>query len=98
MKKRIIVKVVIAVAVVALYITCMNVVTPYLSVDAAMTQLSNFEFGYAPSAFYRAVNNYGWIVPTVLIALLFSREIKSLCAKAIKAGRSLNGDDNVGGF
>ena len=79
------IKVTSAIIAVVAYVAFINTFGVEFGLDAAMQQMNNIELNYAPSAFMRAVNNYGWIIVALFDILLFRKEILSLINKLKKA-------------
>lgn len=80
---KIYIKIVIAIIIITAYAAFTNTFSVEFGLDAAMQQLENVELSYAPSAFMRAVNNYGWIAVVILCGLLFAKEMKELVNKLL---------------
>lgn len=81
---KIVFKILISLIAFGAYFAFINTFGVELGLDAAMQQMENVELSYAPSAFMRAVNNYGWIIIVVFELLLFRKEILLLVNKIKK--------------
>ena len=77
-------KIIISLVVFGAYFAFLNTFGVELGLDAAMQQMENVELSYSPSAFMRAVNNYGWIAIAAFNLLLFNKEILLLVNKIKK--------------
>ena len=75
------IKIAILVALLIIYNTIMQAVSPIVANQLAMQQMQNYDTSSAGIQVYQYLTNYGWVVFLVLIAIMFSKDIVNIIKK-----------------